>query len=156
MDADSKAARRLLRLTCSVQKYDWGRTGAHSLVSKLYGLNSGKRTDIDKPYAEFWMGTHESGPSFLAKKDSAGGVTGAVVNGSSANGGCGEIVSLKSWILNNPNVLGDKVLHRWGCDLPFLFKVCFLFMFLLPYFCLLLFFLMWVSAFFQKGVTFFG
>ncbi|KAL9424901.1 hypothetical protein AB3S75_031929 [Citrus x aurantiifolia] len=123
MDADSKAARRLLRLTCSVQKYDWGRTGTDSLVSKLYGLNSGKRTDIDKPYAEFWMGTHESGPSFLAKKGGAGGVAGAVVNGSSANGGCGEIVSLKSWILKNPNVLGDKVLHRWGCDLPFLFKV---------------------------------
>lgn len=120
MDADSKAARRL---TCSVQKYDWGRTGADSLVSKLYGLNSGKRTDIDKPYAEFWMGTHESGPSFLAKKGGAGGVAGAVVNGSSANGGCGEIVSLKSWILKNPSVLGDKVLHRWGCDLPFLFKV---------------------------------
>ena len=32
-------------------------------------------------------------------------------------------VSLKKWISENPNVLGDKVLHNWGCDLPFLFKV---------------------------------
>lgn len=55
----------------------------------------------DVPYAEFWMGTHESGPSFLVS----------------------EGVTLKSWLLENPNVLGHKVVQKWGGDLPFLFKV---------------------------------
>ncbi|KAJ4707088.1 Mannose-6-phosphate isomerase [Melia azedarach] len=118
MDADLKSPKRLLRLTCSVQNYDWGLAGADSLVAKLYGLNSGKEIELDKPYAEFWMGTHGSGPSFVVKK------TGAFENGA-ANGGCcgGETTGFKSWILKNPNVLGDKVLNNWGCDLPFLFKV---------------------------------
>ena len=55
------------------------------------------------------MGTHDSGPSFLASS-----------NGNE-NG-----VSLKAWISENPDVLGHKVLHKWGSDLPFLFKVRFL------------------------------
>uniref|UniRef100_F6HFN4 mannose-6-phosphate isomerase n=1 Tax=Vitis vinifera TaxID=29760 RepID=F6HFN4_VITVI len=32
-------------------------------------------------------------------------------------------LTLKSWISRNPNVLGNEVLNKWGCDLPFLFKV---------------------------------
>lgn len=40
----------------------------------------------------------------------------------SAHGGSG--VSLKSWIDENPNVLGDEVVEKWGVTLPFLFKVC--------------------------------
>lgn len=40
----------------------------------------------------------------------------------SDNGGSG--VSLKSWIDENPNVLGDEVVEKWGVTLPFLFKVC--------------------------------
>ncbi|KAJ0043047.1 hypothetical protein Pint_18766 [Pistacia integerrima] len=100
----------LLRLTCSVQTYDWGRPGRDSLVARLYGLNSGGEVELDRSYAEFWMGTHESGPSF-------------VVNSGLENGNGPESGSFKSWVLKNPNVLGDKVLVNWGCDLPFLFKV---------------------------------
>ncbi|CAF1744668.1 unnamed protein product [Brassica napus] len=48
------------------------------------------------------MGTHESGPSYL--EDDADGVT------------------LRSWIAENPEALGDRVLDKWGCDLSFLFK----------------------------------
>ncbi|KAJ6819873.1 mannose-6-phosphate isomerase 2-like isoform X2 [Iris pallida] len=90
------------RLRCSVQNYDWGRKGREgSAVARLFERNSGERIDLEKPYAELWMGTHESGPSFLV--------------------GGGE--TLKSWILENPRVLGEKVLETWGGDLPFLFKV---------------------------------
>ncbi|CAH2042476.1 unnamed protein product [Thlaspi arvense] len=32
-------------------------------------------------------------------------------------------LSLKSWIEKNPDVLGEKVVQKWGLDLPFLFKV---------------------------------
>ncbi|KAF3601691.1 hypothetical protein F2Q69_00033458 [Brassica cretica] len=43
--------------------------------------------DSTRPYAELWMGTHESGPSYL--EDDADGVT------------------LRSWIAENPEALGE-------------------------------------------------
>lgn len=95
--------KRLRRLRCSVQNYDWGRLGSESTVARLFSMNSGAEVQLDKPYAELWMGTHESGPSFLI--------------------GEGKSRTLKSWISENPNVLGDEVVEKWGSDLPFLFKV---------------------------------
>ncbi|KAF9663983.1 hypothetical protein SADUNF_Sadunf17G0108700 [Salix dunnii] len=105
----------LKRLRCSVQNYDWGKKGTEgSEVARLYEMNSGSDIELEKkkPFAEFWMGTHGSGPSFV--------VEGGVENGDSIGSGS---MSLKEWICKNPNVLGDKVLDKWGCDLPFLFKV---------------------------------
>ncbi|QCE12941.1 mannose-6-phosphate isomerase 1-like [Vigna unguiculata] len=91
----------LQRLRCSVKNYDWGLPGRVSEVARLHALNSNTPFHAEDPYAELWIGTHDSGPSFLA-----------------SNG-----VSLKSWISDNPDVLGDQVLRKWGSDLPFLFKV---------------------------------
>ncbi|KAG4926150.1 hypothetical protein GYH30_051504 [Glycine max] len=96
----------LQRLHCSVKNYDWGLPGRVSEVARLHALNSASEFHAEDPYAELWMGTHDSGPSFLASS-----------NGNE-NG-----VSLKAWISENPDVLGHKVLHKWGSDLPFLFKV---------------------------------
>ncbi|XP_010532333.1 PREDICTED: mannose-6-phosphate isomerase 1-like isoform X2 [Tarenaya hassleriana] len=106
----------LVRLRCSVQNYDWGIEGHDSQVARLFSLNSGSGIDPLKPYAELWIGTHESGPSFVVDRDgdNNGGDVGVVGLGS---------VSLKSWISTNPNVLGHKVARKWGNDLPFLFKV---------------------------------
>ncbi|KAI8019483.1 Mannose-6-phosphate isomerase 1 [Camellia lanceoleosa] len=101
-NGSSNRRRTLQRLRCSVKNYDWGRIGRESRVSRLFSRNSGLHIDEGKPYAEFWMGTHESGPSFVLE-----------------NGG----LSLNSWIAKNPNVLGDKVVQKWGVNLPFLFKV---------------------------------
>ncbi|CDY11497.1 BnaA09g40630D [Brassica napus] len=95
--------RRLHRLRCSVKDYAWGKIGSDSLVYRVYAVNSDGQIDSTRPYAELWMGTHESGPSYL--EDDADGVT------------------LRSWIAENPEALGDRVLEKWGCDLPFLFKV---------------------------------
>ncbi|KAF5194709.1 Mannose-6-phosphate isomerase [Thalictrum thalictroides] len=98
-----------LKLRCSVQHYDWGKIGQQSEVARLFSLNSGL-LDIEadnKPYAELWMGTHESGPSFV------------VENGKTDS----EYLTLNSWISENPSVLGDKVVKEWGNNLPFLFKV---------------------------------
>lgn len=99
----------LQRLHCSVKNYDWGLPGHVSEVARLHALNSASQLHAEDPFAELWMGTHDSGPSFLASSNRNG------------NG-----VSLKAWISENPDVLGDKVLHKWGSDLPFLFKVRFL------------------------------
>ncbi|CAF2103833.1 BnaA05g33470D [Brassica napus] len=97
--------RRLRRLRCSVKDYAWGKIGSDSLVYRVYAANSDQPIDSTRPYAELWMGTHESGPSYLEDDDADGGVT------------------LRSWIAENPEALGDRVLEKWGCDLPFLFKV---------------------------------
>ncbi|OMP04764.1 Mannose-6-phosphate isomerase, type I [Corchorus olitorius] len=99
-------ADRLRRLRAWVQNYDWGKYGAEAQVARLLALNCGVEIEPERPYAEFWMGTHGSGPSFLADE-----------------GGEDENVGLKEWIGKNPNVLGHKVLENWGSDLPFLFKV---------------------------------
>ncbi|RYR59997.1 hypothetical protein Ahy_A04g017108 [Arachis hypogaea] len=103
--SSQKEKHLLQKLHCSVKNYDWGLPGRVSEVARLARLNSGSQLDPEKPYAELWMGTHDSGPSFLA----------------SNNGG--EMVTLKKWLSQNPDFLGEKVLQNWGCDLPFLFKV---------------------------------
>ncbi|OVA04969.1 Mannose-6-phosphate isomerase [Macleaya cordata] len=100
-------------LRCAVQNYDWGKIGEESEVARLFSLNSRMGIEVDKPYAEFWMGTHDSGPSFVVETWHETG------NSSSDS----ESVTLKSWISENPRVLGDKVVEKWGHDLPFLFKV---------------------------------
>ncbi|XP_031096410.1 mannose-6-phosphate isomerase 1-like [Ipomoea triloba] len=122
MEADGFPAPKdgmLLRLRCSVKNYDWGRIGRESGVARLYSRNTGEEVQEDTPYAELWMGTHESGPAYVV-----GASRGSAANGL-VNGGGREKYSLtlKDWIQRNPTVLGDKVVKTWGADLPFLFKV---------------------------------
>ncbi|KAK4361521.1 hypothetical protein RND71_020473 [Anisodus tanguticus] len=94
----------LIKLTCCVKNYDWGRIGGESTVARLYYRNTGININEDKPYAEFWMGTHESGPSYVV--------------------GEREKLTLKDWIDRNPSsVLGEVAFNKWGTDFPFLFKV---------------------------------
>ncbi|XP_074287375.1 mannose-6-phosphate isomerase 1-like [Silene latifolia] len=119
---------KLQRLRCTVKNYDWGRFGTNTEVFRLYKANSGLNSssiDPNKPYAELWMGTHESGSSFVERKDNFL-VNGDVNHGFSVvHAKCGgfEGETLKNWIEKHPHVLGNKVLEKWGCDLPFLFKV---------------------------------
>ncbi|KAH6799278.1 Mannose-6-phosphate isomerase [Perilla frutescens var. frutescens] len=113
----------IVRLRCSVKRYEWGKVGEESGVARLYANNSGEDIDGDEPFAEFWMGTHESGPSYAAV-----GANGQLRNGGVEREGGRKrnylnLVSLKDWIEQNPSVLGDKVFQKWGPNLPFLFKV---------------------------------
>ncbi|RWW79859.1 hypothetical protein BHE74_00011829 [Ensete ventricosum] len=103
-----EASQRPVRLRCSVQNYDWGRVGVESTVARLFRQNSGREIELGRPYAEFWMGTHESGPSFVVAAEGSG---------------TEEAVTLKEWTGANPGALGNKVVEKWGNDLPFLFKV---------------------------------
>lgn len=114
----------ILKLRCSVKNYDWGRIGSESSVAQLYNKNNGKEIDEAMPYAEFWMGTHDSGPSYVVSPFDKGILagTGEVTDGSALDNK-GELMSLKEWIEQNPRkVLGDKVFNQWGPNLPFLFK----------------------------------
>lgn len=110
MENENGSTRRVQRLKCCVQNYDWGRIGTQSGVGRLFSRNSGVEIDQDKPYAELWMGTHVSAPSFLVD---------LLEND-------GKFVTLEKWIQQNPNVLGDKVVQNWGTRLPFLFKVLYI------------------------------
>ncbi|KAJ7975743.1 Mannose-6-phosphate isomerase [Quillaja saponaria] len=107
----SQQQKKLQRLKCSVQNYDWGCLGPDSQVARLFARNSASQFQPEMPYAEFWMGTHDSGPSFLIPSGDNAGLDGS------------ESVTLKSWLSKNPSVLGVKVMEKWGSDLPFLFKV---------------------------------
>ncbi|XP_065037829.1 mannose-6-phosphate isomerase 2-like isoform X2 [Musa acuminata AAA Group] len=109
-----EAPPRPLRLRCSVQNYDWGRFGEESTVARLFEGNSGSEIELGRPYAEFWMGTHESGPSFVVASPEA-----AVAEAECLAPG---VVTLKKWIGENPGALGVKVVQKWGKNLPFLFK----------------------------------
>lgn len=51
------------RLECVAQQYDWGKLGSVSAVARLMRLGEGVATDASKPYAEYWFGTHPTGPS---------------------------------------------------------------------------------------------
>ncbi|KAK8711915.1 hypothetical protein V6N13_147171 [Hibiscus sabdariffa] len=104
--AKTNVDQKLKRLRAWVQNYEWGRSGAEAEVARLMALNSGAEIEPDKPYAELWMGTHESGPSILVDDDEQ-------------NVG----LELKEWIHKNPNVLGVQVLEKWGSHLPFLLKI---------------------------------
>ncbi|KAG6412451.1 hypothetical protein SASPL_125130 [Salvia splendens] len=111
----------IVRLRCSVKRYEWGKVGEESGVARLYASNRGEEIDGDEPFAEFWMGTHDSAPSTVVPNcqiRSAG-----VEMESGFKRDRFNLVSLKDWIEQNPVVLGDKVFQKWGPNLPFLFKV---------------------------------
>ena len=91
----------MLRLECEVKQYKWGQPGSVSLVASLASCNSGLAVGDTDPYAELWMGAHESGPCRLAKSGR----------------------TLAQWLADNPLALGPKVLENYGSQLPFLFKV---------------------------------
>ncbi|KAL6520108.1 hypothetical protein OROHE_017251 [Orobanche hederae] len=106
----------IVKLLCAVKNYDWGMVGKDSTVAVLYAKNSGEDANDDARYAEFWMGTHDSGPSYVVVPVEAN-------SGLTDKPERSNVVSLKDWIEKNPSVLGDKVLEKWGPNLPFLFKV---------------------------------
>ncbi|XP_065579969.1 mannose-6-phosphate isomerase-like isoform X2 [Artemia franciscana] len=86
-----------MELKCSVQNYAWGKLGSSSSVARLHKQNISEKV----PYAELWMGTHRSGPSFLKELD----------------------MSLYDFIAQNPTALSPEEIETFGIGLPFLFKV---------------------------------
>eukprot|EP00884_Botryococcus_braunii_P009308 jgi/Botrbrau1/18379/Bobra.0403s0003.1 len=93
----------MIKLRCPVQNYAWGRLGKDSCEVAALAAAGGEHVDPQLPYAELWMGTHTSGPALLVADNKA--------------------QTLKAWLDNHPEALGNRVLQRFGSDLPFLFKV---------------------------------
>ena len=92
---------RPFRLLNKIQHYAWGARNEQAFIAKLLQLEVEK----DKPYAELWMGTHPNAPSTVEINNQ-------------------EKIHLDRFIKQFPReVLGAKVIERFGAQLPFLFKV---------------------------------
>ncbi|KFP05382.1 Mannose-6-phosphate isomerase, partial [Calypte anna] len=92
-------------LSCTVQKYSWGKVGLESEVAKLVaGSDPLIRIQPDQPYAELWMGTHPRGDALIRDNRI-------------------PQKTLGQWIADNPACLGAKVKDTFQGCLPFLFKV---------------------------------
>eukprot|EP01135_Chromosphaera_perkinsii_P008189 Nk52_evm11s1178 gene=Nk52_evmTU11s1178 len=98
---------KVLDLSCTVQKYEWGKVGKESMVAQLAseGEYSGFVMNDSESYAELWMGTHPKGPSSIKNAFAASAAE-----------------PLKDWLKKNEWALSPKIVDHFG-DLPFLFKV---------------------------------
>jgi len=93
----------VVEIKCAVQCYAWGKIGLTSAVAQLAQHSPSFKLEEDRPYSEFWMGTHPNGPSKVL-------------------GGENELL-LSDWIDANLDVLGPRVKETFDGKLPFLFKV---------------------------------
>lgn len=93
----------MVELKCAVQCYAWGKIGLTSTVAQLAQQSPSFKLKEDKPYSEFWMGTHPNGPSTVLGK--------------------GKEILLSEWIESNKDVLGEAVKEAFDSKLPFLLKV---------------------------------
>lgn len=105
----------MYQLDCSVQKYDWGRTGHQSKVATYKSAQDNTfRVNENEAYAELWMGTHSRGPSKIIKSSN-------------------EKTDLSSYLKEKNNLaIGERISSHFYSnsdglmnhgDLPFLFKV---------------------------------
>lgn len=87
----------MIPLHGTVQHYDWG--GYDFIPRWLHASNPGP-----KPWAEYWMGSHPKGESYL------------LLNG--------REILLKDWLAEAPaQRLGADIVRQFGPQLPYLFKV---------------------------------
>lgn len=85
----------IYRLKGAVQHYAWG---GHTYIPQLLGIENA----ANKPFAEYWMGTHNAAPSLLL------------------DGGPG--IELNKVLQVQPGLLGEETYRKFG-QLPYLFKV---------------------------------
>ncbi|KAL1956361.1 hypothetical protein VTO42DRAFT_7344 [Malbranchea cinnamomea] len=93
----------LFQLRCGCNNYDWGKLGKESAAARFAAATPSADFSIqdDRPYAEFWMGTHPSLPS----KDLETQRT------------------LLELVQSNRELMSKEITERYGNKLPFLFKV---------------------------------
>ncbi|KAL6854788.1 hypothetical protein ACO1O0_005915 [Amphichorda felina] len=102
------------QLKCGCNSYPWGKKGSSSLAAKLCAQTPGYapdesapmtpfKIDDDTPYAEMWMGTYPTLPSYVA----------------STNEPLQAVIDRHA-----SELLGDAIINRFGhTDLPFLPKI---------------------------------
>jgi len=94
----------VFQLKCSPNNYPWGKRGSESLAARYAAStpNADFKIDETKEYAEMWMGTYPTLPSYLLET--------------------GE--NLQDVLDKNPDkLIGKKVIDRYGTKLPYLPKI---------------------------------
>ncbi|SFM63162.1 mannose-6-phosphate isomerase, class I [Thermodesulforhabdus norvegica] len=92
---------RPLRLKNPVMHYEWGQRGKGAFIPRLIGLHD---WDENLPWAELWMGAHPKAPSRTEIE--------------------GREAGLDELIHSFPEeLLGNRILNKFGAELPFLLKV---------------------------------
>ena len=87
----------LAKLAPAIQHYEWG--GTEFIPQLLQRPNPQKR-----PFAELWFGAHTQSPSMVLLGN--------------------RTMPLSQWIATAPqSILGEESIHRFGVQLPYLFKV---------------------------------
>ncbi len=88
------------KLINEIQHYDWGTKNKNAFIPKLLGIEPEK----DLPYAELWIGAHPKASSKIELN--------------------GKIIKLDELIKEYPaEILGEKVIRKFGKSLPFLLKI---------------------------------
>lgn len=88
------------KLINEIQHYDWGTKNENAFIPKLLGIEPEK----DLPYAELWIGAHPKAPSKIEIND--------------------NMFKLDEVIKNySAEILGEKVIRKFGKSLPFLLKI---------------------------------
>jgi len=88
------------KLIGKIQHYDWGTKNENAFIPRLLGMEA----ETDLPYAEYWIGDHPKAPADILVE--------------------GKKQSLAEMIANYPKeILGKKVVKKFGKRLPFLLKV---------------------------------
>lgn len=89
----------------SIKNYDWGKLGSQSSVAQLQKAGFDEfNIDEKTPYAELWIGTHDSGPAVIPSINN---------------------MKLKDWLTSHSESLGANIINAFDFSkgLPFLFKV---------------------------------
>lgn len=95
---------RVIQLKCYCNEYPWGKQGSQSAAARIASKTPGTDFKIDEsePYAEMWYGTYPELPAYVLDS--------------------GE--NLQDVINKSPDeLLGRRVIQKFGLDLPYLPKV---------------------------------
>lgn len=96
--------RKAFQIRGAVKNYEWGKIGLQSAVAQFMKSAFSDFLIDDIPYAELWMGTHDSGPAQIPSL---------------------ENMKVIDWIQEHPECLGKNITDSYDSSngLPFLFKV---------------------------------
>ncbi|KAL5359136.1 RmlC-like cupin domain-containing protein [Aspergillus floccosus] len=92
----------VVQLKCDCKHDPWGKQGRDSLAGQLWSQTPGSgKVEDTETYSEMWMGTYPTVPSRVLST--------------------GQL--LGDYLKDNPQLVGERVLNKYGAEIPFLPKI---------------------------------
>ena len=114
-------------LICKSQNYAWGKQGEQSVVGQIHRKQnpSQSKAEMEKPFAELWMGAHPNGPSMVEINPSDPILRQLIANDEFLEKHAGETLPINAVCsANATGLLGEKYTQEFGSEsLVYLFKV---------------------------------